>query len=126
MARRRLRSRLRVLAGGALRCWGGNTYGQGATARRGPNRSVAVAVPIEAGRRAVAAGMTHTCALLDDTTIRCWGGNAFGQLGDGTMTDRHPPVSTLPLPGPAVSVAAGGEQAHIGDGNGNDPGLPRG
>lgn len=32
---------------------------------------------------AISAGLTHACAQLDDGTARCWGGNAFGELGDG-------------------------------------------
>ena len=35
----------------------------------------------------------HTCALLADHTVRCWGLNDFGQLGDGTTTMRLTPVA---------------------------------
>jgi alpha-tubulin suppressor-like RCC1 family protein len=35
----------------------------------------------------------HACAVLDTGGLKCWGGNAFGQLGDGTTTARDAPVS---------------------------------
>ena len=37
------------------------------------------------------AGLVHTCSLRPDGTVRCWGNNAFGQLGHGTTVS-----STLP------------------------------
>jgi hypothetical protein len=44
------------------------------------------------GAVAVAAGNTHSVALLSDGTVRTWGGNTFGQLGDGTGLTRTLPV----------------------------------
>lgn len=41
----------------------------------------------------LAVGGMHTCALLNDQTIRCWGENSSGQLGDGTTTNRSAPVA---------------------------------
>jgi alpha-tubulin suppressor-like RCC1 family protein len=34
----------------------------------------------------------HTCAILDDRRLYCWGRNDFGQLGDGTTDDRTAPT----------------------------------
>jgi len=41
---------------------------------------------------AVAAGGQHTCGLVVDSTAYCWGLNAFGQIGDGSNTDRTNPT----------------------------------
>ena len=41
---------------------------------------------------AVSAGGSHTCGIRADSTLLCWGGNTFGQLGDGTEETRYSPV----------------------------------
>lgn len=46
---------------------------------------------------ALAAGDDHTCALLPDRTVRCWGRNDAGQLGDGTTNDALAPVTVAGL-----------------------------
>src|SRR5579863_8882115 len=55
----------------------------------------------------LSAGSNHTCAVLDDGSVRCWGTNADGQLGDGTITTT--PKTAVKASGLAyvVSVAAG-------------------
>jgi len=55
----------------------------------------------------LAAGQEHTCAILDDGTVECWGHNNFGQVGDGTQTTRLVPVTVTSLGGSAISIAAG-------------------
>ena len=54
------------------------------------------------------AGEDHLCAIFQDSSLQCWGGNSFGQLGDGTSTDRltMTPVG-LDDGRTAVSVSAG-------------------
>src|SRR5262245_25115397 len=39
----------------------------------------------------------HSCALIADATVRCWGDNEFGQLGDDTTQQRTRPVQVQGL-----------------------------
>ena len=55
---------------------------------------------------AISAGETHTCVLLSDNTVWCWGGNDWGQLGLGTTTSSPIPVQVASLS--AKSIDAGG------------------
>src|SRR5207248_7076008 len=93
-----------LLADGTIRCWGDNSKGQvgdGSTT----NRFAAVPVTIQTKSgvinlnhvTAIAAGKFHTCAVvadrtLGDTTVRCWGDNTNGQLGDNSTLQRNRPV----------------------------------
>src|SRR5580698_4374373 len=45
----------------------------------------------------LALGNSFSCALVSDGTVRCWGANHEGQLGDGTRLPRRLPVSVLGL-----------------------------
>jgi alpha-tubulin suppressor-like RCC1 family protein len=54
----------------------------------------------------VAAGSQHTCAIMADRTVKCWGDNFWRQLGDGTKTDRHTPVTVVGVSG-ATAISAG-------------------
>jgi alpha-tubulin suppressor-like RCC1 family protein len=54
---------------------------------------------------AISAGMDYSLALLKDGTMRAWGGNKFGQLGDGTTVDRTTPVPIRGI-GNVIAMAA--------------------
>lgn len=56
---------------------------------------------------AVSAGVSHTCAITPEQTVKCWGLNSTRQLGDGTTTTRTRPVSVVGLPAGASSITAG-------------------
>ena len=47
------------------------------------------------GALADTAGGGHSCIRLADGTVRCWGWNQFGQVGDGSTLDRPQPVQVL-------------------------------
>jgi alpha-tubulin suppressor-like RCC1 family protein len=110
-----------VLADGTARCWGSNFSGElgdGTTTER----HAPVDVSGISTATAIAAGTfnstgSHTCALLADRTVRCWGLNDYGQLGDGTTTTRLTPVA---VPGistaTAITVGASHTCAVLADG----------
>jgi alpha-tubulin suppressor-like RCC1 family protein len=50
-----------------------------------PTTSTPTVVPGLEDAIDIAAGFGHACAILRDRTVRCWGGNSFGQLGNGRV-----------------------------------------
>jgi alpha-tubulin suppressor-like RCC1 family protein len=86
-----------IFGEGELKCWGGNSRGQlglGDMANRGNNSGeMGVDLPVVDVApgllvRQVALGGEHTCARLDDGSVKCWGHNDQGQLGLGDEVDR--------------------------------------
>ena len=77
-----------ILDTGQVRCWGAGADGRlgyGNLNDIGDNETPGSVGPVDlgAGRTAVAisVGAAHTCALLDDGSVRCWGLGVNGQLG---------------------------------------------
>jgi alpha-tubulin suppressor-like RCC1 family protein len=128
-----------ILADGTTRCWGHNNTGQlgnGTTT----NSSSPVPVTGLSGPMQIAAGGTfdegHSCVMMPDRRAKCWGDNAFGQLGNGTTTDSgspvnvsgtggltwtssHPAVATIDAAGLATGVGAGTTTITATDGSGS-------
>jgi alpha-tubulin suppressor-like RCC1 family protein len=95
------------LAPDDVRCWGLNQNGQigdGTSTDRLVPADV-VALPPETQR--IAAGVEHSCAIDDGGALWCWGDNGFGQLGDGTTTDRSMPVPVTGLSSGVIAVSLG-------------------
>jgi alpha-tubulin suppressor-like RCC1 family protein len=96
-----------LLKEGAVMCWGYNRNGELGNGRS-ENSSLPVAVSrLSEGVDALAAGDDHTCAVLKEGLVMCWGFNETGQLGDGTEQSRNIPVQVRGLTGWIDGVAAG-------------------
>ncbi len=90
-----------ILDNSSISCWGQNTDGQlgdGTTTQR---ESPTANITLPGGRTAlqISAGASHTCAILDNSSVSCWGENDSGQLGDGSTSQRESPVDNISLPG---------------------------
>jgi len=72
-----------LLATGAIKCWGRNNDGQLGSGVFSSFSTTPVSVSGIATAKSIAAGMSHTCAVLGNGGARCWGEGANGQLGDG-------------------------------------------
>lgn len=98
-----------LLDSGDVRCWGSNGSGQlgyGHTQSIGDARVPASVAPVKVGGRvkSISAGKLHTCALLDEGSVRCWGNNRQGQLGYGHTKN----VGDTAHPADAGDVPVGG------------------
>ncbi|HEY6560388.1 MAG TPA: hypothetical protein VI072_24055 [Polyangiaceae bacterium] len=100
-----------------MRCWGRGDLGQlgyGNTSNIGDNELPASAGDINVGDpvKQIALGESHTCALLTNGAVRCWGSSWSGVLGYGDNSqigDNEPPASAgyVNVGGPAQQIAAG-------------------
>lgn len=100
----------------SILCWGANESGQlglGDTTER----STPVEVDLGPGpaARYLTTGVAHTCARMTDGTLRCWGNNAFGQLGTGDNEPHSLPVAidTGGPPSGVDVVVAGGQHTCV-------------
>ena len=91
------RHRARFQRWASVKCWGENQFGQlgqGNTASHRsaePPNDIANTKPIDLGSGRTASPLLSvrtTCALLDNKTVKCWGSNSAGQLGQGDLQDR--------------------------------------
>jgi alpha-tubulin suppressor-like RCC1 family protein len=97
-----------IVSGGAVKCWGENSNGQ-----LGDGTHTTSMTPVTTSGIAnataisvVSAGddnsYTHTCVIISGGTVKCWGSNGDGQLGDGTNDNQNTPVTVS-----GISTASG-------------------
>jgi alpha-tubulin suppressor-like RCC1 family protein len=104
------------LDNGAVKCWGRNVsglLGLGDTNNRGDGPGEMgvnlPAIDLGPGRTALqlSPGASHTCARLDDGSVKCWGANFSGQLGLGDTIDRGDGPAELGTSLPSVDLGPG-------------------
>ncbi len=102
-----------LLVGGAVRCWGRGDEGQlgyGDEMMRGGDGATLPEslANVDIGEVAVgvSAGELHTCALTDSGRVFCWGSNAFGQIGYGSLTNVGHEAGSVPRTAGPVLVGA--------------------
>jgi alpha-tubulin suppressor-like RCC1 family protein len=98
-----------VSTSGAATCWGFNFRGQ-LGVNDFSNRYVPTAVSgLASGVASIATGENHTCAIMANTAVKCWGENTWGALGNGTLTHAL-------LPADVYGMASGGARLALGSG----------
>jgi alpha-tubulin suppressor-like RCC1 family protein len=105
-----------LLDNATVKCWGRSNSGQlgyNDTVTRGDGSgemgNALPAISFAAGRTAtaIAAGANHTCALLDNAQVVCWGNNEYGQLGQGNMNNIGDGVGVTVAATPAIDLGTG-------------------
>jgi len=125
-----------VLDNGGVRCWGfggSGRLGYGNTDSVGDDETPGSVGPVDLGpgrsATAISAGQDHTCARLDDQTVRCWGSGANGRLGycnESNVGDVQTPGSVGPVslqPGDGGAACAGTPSPPPGGGPRPAPGA---
>jgi alpha-tubulin suppressor-like RCC1 family protein len=105
-----------IVSGGALYCWGYNFYGQigngveDFSTKKKENPVPFPVIGLQSDVVDVSLGGLHTCALLKDGRVYCWGDNSEGQLGNDTHIQqlRPFPVSGLGVGSGVTHLSAGG------------------
>jgi alpha-tubulin suppressor-like RCC1 family protein len=101
-----------VTRSGSAMCWGYNAAGQLGDGTTQTRLTPVVVSGLDTGVASVVAGFYHSCAVLQTGGVKCWGYNAYGELGDGMTTDSATPVDVVGLT--AVSaIATGAFSQHV-------------
>ena len=104
-------------------CWGygGNgRLGYGNTNSIGDRTTPGSVGPVNLGGRsavAISAGSAHTCVILEDGTVHCWGFGFSGQLGYGNQNNVGDTQASTPASAGSVNLGAGRTAVAISPGN---------
>ncbi len=102
-----------LMTDGTVRCWGSNQTGQLGTGQSSADLAsaanpVAVVGLSDVTVTSLALSVAHTCALIDDGTVRCWGDGGSGRLGNGGTAESPTPVAVSGI-STATAITAGND-----------------
>ena len=103
-----------VLVGGSVKCWGYGRLGQLGNGSTGNSSTPVQVAGLTSGVVSVSAGTDHSCALKQNGSVVCWGGNRFGQLGDGTQSSNCN-FCAVPSPVAVSALTSGVSMISVGD-----------
>jgi alpha-tubulin suppressor-like RCC1 family protein/Tol biopolymer transport system component len=97
-----------ALVGDGVKCWGINNFGQVGDGTCSLQSTTPVDVlGLTSGVAGIAAGDNHACAVLSDGTVKCWGLNSYGQLGNGLYDPSCQPADVVGLGATISSLSLG-------------------
>ena len=96
-----------ALVSGGVQCWGSNQYGQLGDGSTTSSSSPVAVTGLSSGVVAITSGGDHSCALLSGGSVKCWGRNQVGQLGNGTVTYQQTTAVAVSGITTATQIAAG-------------------
>ena len=96
-----------IQAPGKVTCWGRNDKGQIGNGAAGDNVPTPTQVlTLTSGVISVVGNGYHTCALLNTGSMKCWGDNLFGEVGNTSSSQFNTPAQVTNLTSGVSSIAA--------------------
>lgn len=92
----------------SLRCWGSNDHGQLGDGTTYDSTIPSIGISFPEGISSFALGKSHTCVLLKNGVVKCWGGNDSGQLGNELKEDILLPSNALELASNVKAISISG------------------
>ena len=96
-----------LLASGEVFCWGSNSEGQLGNGSTSDSNIAVQVTGLESRVKMITAGAQHSCALLENNSVQCWGDNREGQLGNGSTLNKLSPTKVQNLPDKITQITTG-------------------
>ncbi len=101
-----------ITLSGTSYCWGIGSDGQLGNGTTSSSLSPTQVLNLNGIPTDIVTGISHTCALMGDTSVKCWGSNSDGELGLGVFSTRNVNPTTVVNLGPGSGVVQIGAGLH--------------